>query len=337
MVPARADVSSIARPLSVLHEPRSEESRKLFTILCNYLSLSQFELARTVIDQLFQISPERVVRALRELVFGRFDPTWLTHSTVRSPAHLSWLALVEYRALHRRVSSPTAPPLPSTGDPSQDARVRSRWTALRGAMRPGAVNPLGFISHDVVSIVPCELQLPADGRTPQRFCRLFISCEGEHRSTRLAQMATPQPPAPPSCTWADTLPIRVRYADSTLSLRIMSYVRETDPSGAVCVGICSLPLAQVRGKTFYHMASTQTVFDSNARGPIGAAAARGRSEQRALGQTTHQGPVVGCPVQDGSHLPAQPGAIFRLKCARACACRSCFSTQPNESSFRPPL
>jgi hypothetical protein len=73
------------RPLSVVTMPRNDESRKLFTVLCNYLSLSQFELARTVIDQLFQIHPDKVVRALRELIFGNIDPSWLSDSTVRSP------------------------------------------------------------------------------------------------------------------------------------------------------------------------------------------------------------------------------------------------------------
>jgi len=37
-----------------------KETQKLFTVLCNYLSLGQFELARSVIDELFLISPERV-------------------------------------------------------------------------------------------------------------------------------------------------------------------------------------------------------------------------------------------------------------------------------------
>eukprot|EP00954_Amorphochlora_amoebiformis_P003709 288077-Amorphochlora_amoeboformis.AAC.2 len=139
--------SAERRPMSVVTMPRSNESRKLFTVLCNYLSLSQFELARTVIDQLFQIHPDRVVRALRELILGKVDGDWLTSKlgieyllialnfpfvflSVRftiflltrkdicpyaqaeppqiTQAHLSWLGYVEYRSLHKRVcASPT--------------------------------------------------------------------------------------------------------------------------------------------------------------------------------------------------------------------------------------
>ena len=70
--------------LSVTTMPPNEESKKLFTVLCNYLSLSQFELARTVIDQLFQIHPDRVVRALREIILGEMPKDWLSSRSVRS-------------------------------------------------------------------------------------------------------------------------------------------------------------------------------------------------------------------------------------------------------------
>ena len=45
-----------------------QENQKLFQIMCNYLSLAQFELARSVLDQLFTLSPERVIRVLRMLM-----------------------------------------------------------------------------------------------------------------------------------------------------------------------------------------------------------------------------------------------------------------------------
>jgi len=52
------------------------ETEKLFTVLCNYLSLAQFELARSVMDQLFQLSPERVNRVLRALVNADIPISW---------------------------------------------------------------------------------------------------------------------------------------------------------------------------------------------------------------------------------------------------------------------
>jgi hypothetical protein len=54
----------------------SGDNDKLYQIMCNYLALSQFELARSVLDQLFTLSPERVVRVLRTLVLSPRPQKW---------------------------------------------------------------------------------------------------------------------------------------------------------------------------------------------------------------------------------------------------------------------
>src|SRR5690242_16317203 len=53
-----------------------KENEKLLTVLCNYLSLGQFELARTVLDQLFDTSPERVTHVLRAIVLQKTPHSW---------------------------------------------------------------------------------------------------------------------------------------------------------------------------------------------------------------------------------------------------------------------
>ncbi len=53
-----------------------KETQKLFTVLCNYLSLAQFELARSVLDELFHYSPERVAHVLRALVLADIPSSW---------------------------------------------------------------------------------------------------------------------------------------------------------------------------------------------------------------------------------------------------------------------
>lgn len=52
------------------------ENDKLFAIMCNYLTLAQFELARSVLDQLFTLSPERCIRVLRRLVITPVPQKW---------------------------------------------------------------------------------------------------------------------------------------------------------------------------------------------------------------------------------------------------------------------
>lgn len=97
------------------------ENEKLFQILCNYLSLAQFELARSVLDQLFTLSPERVLRVLRTLILTPRPLKWcvalgstglacsrkvclclwcvrrLFSDQIPTSAHLAWLAYMEYK------------------------------------------------------------------------------------------------------------------------------------------------------------------------------------------------------------------------------------------------
>jgi len=76
---------------------------KLLTVLSNYLALSQIELARTVMEQLFVAAPEKLIRALRALVFTNIPAAWLFSRAVPSAGHVSWLAYIEYKKLFVRV------------------------------------------------------------------------------------------------------------------------------------------------------------------------------------------------------------------------------------------
>ncbi|GAB5372112.1 hypothetical protein AAMO2058_001637400 [Amorphochlora amoebiformis] len=258
--------SAERRPMSVVTMPRSNESRKLFTVLCNYLSLSQFELARTVIDQLFQIHPDRVVRALRELILGKVDGDWLTSKSVRSRAHLSWLGYVEYRSLHKRVcASPTPYGAGVAAAEGKKDRLIARWGVLRAKMRPGArINPLGFVSHDVIAVEACEVQLDDRidrwvgvgqeslvGGGGRWWLRMSLEAEGQTQCTRILQ-ATGKTTR--TCSWKEVLPARIRFGDSKLILTVTAHRDNTSTSAiAARVGQCTLPLTQIRTKPFYHI------------------------------------------------------------------------------------
>mmetsp|Transcript_24631 Transcript_24631/g.43751 ORF Transcript_24631/g.43751 Transcript_24631/m.43751 type:complete len:2402 (-) Transcript_24631:235-7440(-) len=254
--------------LSVTTMPPNEESKKLFTVLCNYLSLSQFELARTVIDQLFQIHPDRVVRALREIILGEMPKDWLSSRSVRSKNHLSWLAYVEYYSLHQRVSQSKTPYLPSVNGESADLEERkklvARWEMLQAKMRSGGgINPLGFISHDVVSIEACEVRLDDQsdrwwsiGKGEKRvggggrwWLRMNMELDGKRQKTSVVQALGK---TTRGCVWKETLAARVRFSDSKLHFSVTAHAGKSQLPAAY-VGVCTLPLTQIRGKSFYHI------------------------------------------------------------------------------------
>lgn len=57
------------------------EDQRIFAVICNYLLLSQFDVARRVIDEYFQVDPERIIRILRTLF------------TERITDHADWCAI----------------------------------------------------------------------------------------------------------------------------------------------------------------------------------------------------------------------------------------------------
>ena len=63
-------------PFSVTTSTAAGETDKLWSVLANYLSLGQLELARTVMDQLFMACPEKLIRALRDMIFAKIPSAW---------------------------------------------------------------------------------------------------------------------------------------------------------------------------------------------------------------------------------------------------------------------
>jgi hypothetical protein len=55
------------------------EDQRIFSVLSNYLLLSQFELARSVIDEVFKLDPERIVRMLRVMCCEPIPAAWFVH------------------------------------------------------------------------------------------------------------------------------------------------------------------------------------------------------------------------------------------------------------------
>lgn len=51
-------------------------SDQLLTVLSNYLALGQLQLARTVMEQMFCAAPEKLIRALRAIVFTNIPAAW---------------------------------------------------------------------------------------------------------------------------------------------------------------------------------------------------------------------------------------------------------------------
>lgn len=177
---------------SVLHT--DADSDKLFTVLCNYLSLAQLELARTVINQLFLSNPDRVVRALRAIVFTHIPSSWLFSRAVPSAGHLSWLAYIEYRKLFVRVfpsrsvlietlqkaatgedwiatvhtegtvtafgdgASSAVVALEDSSEHADSAAAVERDTEKPAlpSIPPAPINPYGFISHDRIKVTVVE-------------------------------------------------------------------------------------------------------------------------------------------------------------------------------------
>lgn len=181
------DLSDAARvmngPLRVLcpdpyrsPDDRDAQNHKLFTLLCNYLSLSQFELARPVITELFFACPERILHLLRSIIAKTIPDQWLFNKTVPSIGHLQWLALVEYGQLYANVFdkatalTPSVPLIVASKDPRFAALAHS------SAVTRHPINPLGFITHDqlVVQVMALELR-----RVTAAGCFVRVEQEGD--------------------------------------------------------------------------------------------------------------------------------------------------------------
>uniref|UniRef100_A0A0G4F4K6 Uncharacterized protein n=1 Tax=Chromera velia CCMP2878 TaxID=1169474 RepID=A0A0G4F4K6_9ALVE len=72
---------------------------RILTVLCNYLALGQFELARALLLQIAKRSFETAVRILSVILWYGPPPTFLCSVSVPSSAHLQWLCYIEYCSL----------------------------------------------------------------------------------------------------------------------------------------------------------------------------------------------------------------------------------------------
>jgi hypothetical protein len=219
-----------------------KETEKLFTVMCNYLSLAQFELGRSVIDELFELSPDRVMHILRSLVLSKIPSKWLFSETVPSGAHLAWLGLVEYQTLHKRLTDP------NVSDPLDVDELRSKYAA-------SSVNPLGFVSHDRISVQVLEASKlkvfdkdEYDNRPPQGFVVHMRLEKHNYETPRATDPATPK--------WDNAVfSGDVSFADSKIEF-LVSAVRTERGSSSVSldpIGRCTLPLHQLRKKLEYHI------------------------------------------------------------------------------------
>ncbi|GAM26377.1 hypothetical protein SAMD00019534_095520 [Acytostelium subglobosum LB1] len=89
-----------------------EEETKTIRLICNHLSLGQFELARSLILQIQQRQQKQnvttslnITRRLSSILHHTIKngppSTWLTSQTVCSSAHLSWLCSIEFYQLNK--------------------------------------------------------------------------------------------------------------------------------------------------------------------------------------------------------------------------------------------
>ncbi len=69
-------MSSKSSPLSLAGLFPDADDQKIFAVLANYLLLSQFDLARSVIDETFRMDPERVVRLFRVMCCEPIPAAW---------------------------------------------------------------------------------------------------------------------------------------------------------------------------------------------------------------------------------------------------------------------
>lgn len=227
-----------------------QESQKLFTVLCNYISLAQFELARSVIDELFLLSPEKVVRVLRALVLSDIPTQWIFSESVPTGAHLAWLSFVEYRNLFRRVQD---------GGTEEEENLKS-WQQVSAKLKKTAINPLGFVSHSRFSVQVMEakeLRLfdkEQFTKGPAATFHVRVQCEGK-------RIETSENDNVDNPSWdGEDLPFRMLYADSKVEFIVIAKrpldrrnTSSGEDVGVDVIGRCELPLHQLRSKQEYHI------------------------------------------------------------------------------------
>lgn len=104
----------------------SDISDDVISRIEQYLELSQFELARALIREVFHSKPHEIVHMLRELILTPTPALSLFPSHGPNPTQLAWLAYLEHNRLYDEY--------------------------CRALLPSGSVNQLGFISHDSISV-----------------------------------------------------------------------------------------------------------------------------------------------------------------------------------------
>jgi len=236
---------------------------KLFTLLCNYLSLSQYEIARPIITELFFECPERITHLLRSIVARRIPDQWLLSNTMPSIGHLQWLALIEYGQLYCNTFDRTASLTP--GVPLVVSSKDQRFTELAQseAAKRCVVNPFGFITHDQLIIQVLEVNLRGAVGSG---CYVRIHQEGDETGV----YDTPVQPVSTSgcCEYSPPAKVKlnVNVADAHVVFTVVTTTSRATgtpstsgapnpvgSSGAVVMGKAVIGLHQLRNKEKYHI------------------------------------------------------------------------------------
>ena len=150
------------------------EDQRIFAVLANYLMLSQFDVARSVIDGYFKVAPDRIVRLLRTL-FQQPVPdhaNWYVPTRIRRTAR-PWVECAEFGVairfipsilscvMSRRLLSNFSPSIASVSwfcaieyerlwDMVTATLLSNPKHPLRDKMT--AVNAFGFIDYDLLAV-----------------------------------------------------------------------------------------------------------------------------------------------------------------------------------------
>ncbi len=91
------------------------EDQRIFVVVANYLLLSQFDTARSVIDGYFKIAPERIIRLLRTLFEQRIPDyaTWYAARVSVVSYRNSWCSPFLFTLLYHRLLSNYSPSIAS--------------------------------------------------------------------------------------------------------------------------------------------------------------------------------------------------------------------------------
>ena len=115
----------------------SPEDQLLFGVVVNYLRLSEFDHARTMIHELFSLVPLRVLRVLRTMFLRQYPTEWVIERVVPSFTLVAWFCADEYERLWKYVQKEVI------ADATHPLNQKEYMTK---------VNMLGFVEYDLLTV-----------------------------------------------------------------------------------------------------------------------------------------------------------------------------------------